>query len=63
MSKKRYIAMKLYNEKNVTLPESIALTPPNGCVGAMLVFSSKKTAKAFCGKNVCLMEVVKEDRL
>jgi len=61
VNKKRYIAMKLYNEVNITLPEGITFKFPEGCVGAMLMFTSKKAARAFCGKGVGLTEAKEAD--
>ena len=41
----------------------IAVTLPEGCVGVMLVFRTKRAARAWYGKDVPLVDVGWEDPL
>jgi uncharacterized membrane protein (UPF0127 family) len=60
--KQKYIAMQMHNGKmQVGKVPIISTLLPDGCVGLLFVFSTKKAARAFWGKNVPLVEATMEE--
>jgi len=56
MTKKHYIVPLIYSKLKTVPPIEETIELPDGCIGIVFVFSSKKKALRFVGKKVDLIE-------